>query len=709
MPHDPLHRIMPHLHRLAKPEAAARPDDAELLERWVSARDGAAFEVLLWRHGPMVLQLCRRVLRHEQDAEDAFQATFLLLARKAGAINKREAIGSWLYKVAFRAALAAKAQADRRASHEKPCVDEPADRERDSPAGVELRLLVDEEVSRLPARYRVPVVLHYFEGLSGQEVARQLGCLEATVRTRLARARERLRGRLTRRGVARSTAAIGTVLTENTAQALPGRLAKSTIQVVCLSAGGKAVEVASPAAARLAEGVSRTMLVSKLKQVAVLFLVAGALSAGLGISIREALAGKALPPNDDSPSRVAEQSKDDRTEIQGTWESHETLTSVVNGKPQLPQRVKITWVIKGDKLIRLDAEGFIEDEQTFTLDPTGQPKRIEMSDRRTGQFSGIYQLDGDRLKIAMGDQGRPPTAFPANVEEMRLLKRVSRNPAPTSQRFANAPGCFWIIPPSEGFGTQLSTLGITYFYDVQPDGAAVITMAYMPADRDFREYYPVLVDAAGKRYLPQQLQAGSSARRSGPLVTLGRWRMDPAILPAARVVRLGVEAVTAEADRLAAQEAMEKARKRDLELLPWPEAGAPYSFTLTGMDGRKIRSTHLKGKVVLIDFWATWCAPCMASQVELKALYEKRKRDGLEIIGINFDNDPEIARKSIRSLGLTWPQVRVPSDEPSRRLWEHAVGLTALPRMLLIGRDGVLQPEPSDKVEAAIGRLLKTD
>src|SRR5262249_4735029 len=153
--------------------------------------------------GLLVLNVCRRVLRDEDDAEDAFQATFLVLARRARSIRRGESLGSWLYKVAYRAALAARA-ARKRAGRRTPLADLPAPEPADDPVGRAPRPVLDEEVSRLPDKYRAPFVLCYLEGKTTDEAAEPLGCPRGTVGTRLAWARERLRSRLARRGVALS-------------------------------------------------------------------------------------------------------------------------------------------------------------------------------------------------------------------------------------------------------------------------------------------------------------------------------------------------------------------------------------------------------------------------------------------------------------------------------------------------------------------------
>ncbi|HEY1859707.1 MAG TPA: sigma-70 family RNA polymerase sigma factor [Gemmataceae bacterium] len=181
--------------------------DAQLLDRFLTKHDEAAFELLVWRHGPMVLRVCRRILRDVHGAEDAFQATFLTLACKAGSIGKQEAVSSWLYKVAYRIALRAQAGATKRATHERPMVEclaangtEPGD----EAAWHELGPLLDAEVRRLPEKYRAAFVLCYLEGKTNEEAAQELGCPKGTILSRLSRARDRLRKRLNQRGLALS-------------------------------------------------------------------------------------------------------------------------------------------------------------------------------------------------------------------------------------------------------------------------------------------------------------------------------------------------------------------------------------------------------------------------------------------------------------------------------------------------------------------------
>ena len=178
--------------------------DEQLIDQFLTGQkedSERAFETLLKRHGPMVLGVCRHVLRRDQDAEDAFQATFLVLARKAGTIHNREILGCWLYEVAYRTAIRARQRRARSTPRmEIPEVAESHSGPENAASRNELRLLLRAEVDGLPAKYRSLVLHTYMEGMSNEQVARLLGCPVGTVKGRLSRARDLLRARLSRRG-----------------------------------------------------------------------------------------------------------------------------------------------------------------------------------------------------------------------------------------------------------------------------------------------------------------------------------------------------------------------------------------------------------------------------------------------------------------------------------------------------------------------------
>jgi RNA polymerase sigma factor (sigma-70 family) len=221
--------------------------DGQLLEGFTRRREEAAFAALVDRHGPMVLGICRRVLHQAHDAEDAFQATFLALARKAGSISRGESVGGWLYRVAYRLAARLKVRADRRSAEELPALAGPGGEPPLQVAWRELCAVLDEELGRLPAKFRTPLVLCYLRGNTHEETAQELGWPLGTVRSRLARAREILRANLTRRGLALSAAALGTLLAANTAAAVPTLLAEEICRHALLWAGGPTPASAVPA------------------------------------------------------------------------------------------------------------------------------------------------------------------------------------------------------------------------------------------------------------------------------------------------------------------------------------------------------------------------------------------------------------------------------------------------------------------------------
>ena len=194
----PERRLNPLLRRLIGGSRAGSEGgltDAELLRRFAAGRDEAAFELLVWRHGRMVLGLCRRVLRHDQDAEDAFQATFIILARKAASIRKTASVSSWLHGVAHRTALKARA----REMNEARTPGRPAS-DPDDLAWQEVRQVLHEELSGLAERYRAPLVACYLEGKTQDEAAAQFGMAKSTLKERPERGRSLLRTRLVRRG-----------------------------------------------------------------------------------------------------------------------------------------------------------------------------------------------------------------------------------------------------------------------------------------------------------------------------------------------------------------------------------------------------------------------------------------------------------------------------------------------------------------------------
>ncbi len=275
------HRLNPvlrHLRSLGGNPVADLPD-AVLLARFAATGDEAAFEVLVRRYGPMVLGLCRRLLADVHAAEDAFQATFLLLVKKARWLRQPDRLGPWLYGVARRVALKARSAANRR--REVAPVDVPA------PATAEvhnLQAVLDAAIARLPDRYRVPVVMCYLQGLTYAEAATRLRCPAGTVATRLSRAKDRLRVLLIRQGVAPAAGALAAALTpEATATIVPAELMRSTVRWATALVAGSAAAIPT-SILTLTRKVAQTMILDKLKVLAA-FAVLGLAGTGAGVAL----------------------------------------------------------------------------------------------------------------------------------------------------------------------------------------------------------------------------------------------------------------------------------------------------------------------------------------------------------------------------------------------------------------------------------------
>jgi membrane fusion protein, heavy metal efflux system len=298
MPNERLRTFLSHLRCVVGPGVGGS-SDSQLLERFVCQRDDVAFETLVWRHGGLVLDVCGRLLRQAEDAEDVFQATFLALARRAGSINKSESLGSWLYKVAYRLALRVRARGAREEAVRHFVADPLAADPAGSNAGSDLRPLLDEEINRLPEKYRAAVVLYYLQGKTTEEAARQLGCARGTVCSRLSWARRRLRNRLTRRGLAAGAAIPGVILSATVA---PAALVSSTVKAAVLFVSGQTTGALTGQAVNLAEGVVRAMVLTKVKTAAVVLLVLSASGLAAGLFTQRVLAAKA--ESDEVPALV---------------------------------------------------------------------------------------------------------------------------------------------------------------------------------------------------------------------------------------------------------------------------------------------------------------------------------------------------------------------------------------------------------------------
>lgn len=560
--------------------------DAELLGEFVRHRNTDSFAQLFHRLAPMVMGVCRRVLRHQQNAEDAFQATFLVLAQKAASIMPQEKVGCWLYSVAYRTALETRRRARRQQGREaslNACAEPSC-----APDGLhqELCAVLDRELLGLPEIYRTPIVLCDLQERTQRDAARQLHLPHGTLSNRLTKGRQLLATRLARLRVHLSVAALAATLHDLAAVPVRLSLTSTTLEQINrgMQAGSFAVATLSQVQ-HLTQGVLYFMFTRKLTTLAVILLTL------LGIGGRLYLSAEAGQQN-------------------------EVLNSASIPQPQ-----------------------------------DTSPQAREKTDP-----------------------------------------------------FKNAVGWKWMVEPENVFAS-MSTMGISVMYDSDRKDVIDIVISWV-AGQSYLKYRPVAYDADNHRYDLPLLNGGSSTGPQGT-VSMQRFRLQTAALKGKPLAKLGIEMLNEKGKAIVAQDAAQRARKLGIEMLSRPEVGQPLKFMLTDIDGKIIRSEDLLGKVVLIDFWATWCNPCMAKMPELKELYQQRRKDGFEIVGISLDHSSEKAKQTIKDKALSWHQVFIPEDEAVRSLWAEAVGVESIPRLLIIDRKGFLRADVGpDQVKSIISKML---
>jgi RNA polymerase sigma factor (sigma-70 family) len=406
---------------VAGPSSQSEPTDERLLRDYLASQDAGAFAAIVRRHGGMVSGVCRRVLGREQDVEDAFQATFLVLLRKAPSLSRPSLLGNWLYGVAYRVSSKIRSANIRKRTREAPMVDLPAPEANDEASWRDLRPVFDDELRRLPERYRRPIVLFYLEGKSAAEVAAALGLPRGTVLSQLARAREQLRIRLSRRNLALSVGVFASLL-ERTASsdiAVPDGWLEFGMRT--LPAGRAGV---SAAARLLAQQVLTDMLRLKLWTIGSL-LSATLLAACVGFLSYGAVR---VPPVAVAPVAVVQaKAKSDLDALRGDWQ----VTAVEQGGRVLPKdQFPVTSLkIRDDTIVHEGGPHHLL-KVRFRLHPDQQPKAMDMESEgyHGDSYHAIYALEGDTLTICRPDDATRPTEFASSPGSNVLVYTAKRIP-----------------------------------------------------------------------------------------------------------------------------------------------------------------------------------------------------------------------------------------------------------------------------------------
>jgi RNA polymerase sigma factor (sigma-70 family) len=448
--------VLRHLRRAALLHEAGDLTDGQLLERFLAAREEAAFEVLVRRHGPMVLGVCRRVLSNAHDAEDAFQASFLVLIRKGTALLPRQTLGNWLYGVAYHTALKARAAGWKRRAKERQAAAMSKSETQAEDGAHDWLPLLDQELSRLPEKCREAVVLCDLQGKTREEAARLLGVPTGTLSGRLTTARRLLAQRLARRGVTLSGTALAAVLTPSiTSAGVPPALLAATVKSAATMAAGAGVLSAEVAA--LMHRVLGSMLLAKLKLTTAVLLTVAALGASAGVVSYAAITAQADEPRLEQAARHASDQDAAATRFPGETgllaPPSATGSKQVDRQPSDQERLQGLWIpigsiVHGEKKDPADAKLqmwkllFDRDKVTvpddmicrYVLDPTTQPKQMDIlgKDKRP-MILAIYEFEGDKLKVSFKKSaGKPrdsyrPTDFDTAKNESVLLVLKRRN------------------------------------------------------------------------------------------------------------------------------------------------------------------------------------------------------------------------------------------------------------------------------------------
>jgi RNA polymerase sigma factor (sigma-70 family) len=662
--------------------------DADLLGRFVAGRgegaSEAAFSVIVARHGPMVLGVCERVLRNRHAADDAFQATFLILARKASTVRVEpgDSLGRWLYGVSVRVARRAKAicLAERALVREFHNV-EPPDKStsQDFAAIHDLREVIDGAIARLPRRYRSVVVLCYLEGLTQEEAASRLRCPVGTIRSRLHRARNRLRSSLTRRGLAPAVTG-STLLAGTTTKAnVPPALAQATIASAGrLCAGGALAGTVSTAILTLVRMESRSMIMNKGLWALLLSMAAGLTATGaiaLGHGPRDDPKAPA-PPADPSKvdTAVARSSasiadrfakiraeydaKNDalmeaQAKVKGQREHNKLYQTMAPDEAAYSRRVV-------DLVLSSPSEPAARDALTWVLNKVFMfdygPYGDEFS-RAAALLVRHHADDPDAVRVGLG-LGEGVTAH-RDILLMQLYATAKSREAKGLARLALAQYLEMKAKFIRGVGNSRERRKNVFIGFIDDDDK-VVDKAIPESDEEYayrmelRLYDPDAVQKEAERLYEEVIAEDADV----PHITL-KIRELEAIRQAPKPSWNGKPLTTEELgqlDRILAQKATlgEVAHGRLDDLRNLVNGKPAPSIEGVDLEGKPLSLSDHRGKVVVLSFWGSWCGPCMREVPTERELVERYKDKPFVLLGVNCGEDKQAALEAVANEKITW-------------------------------------------------------
>jgi RNA polymerase sigma factor (sigma-70 family) len=704
--------ILGMLHQLTPSgDLSARPD-ADLLDRFIGAGDPAAFEALIRRHGPMVLGVCRRLLRNPADAEDAFQATFLVLVRKAASVAPRSLVGHWLYGVACKTAQKARAMREKRRQVEAKAsrMDAP------QPTRAGAAEFLDEELAGLPEKYRVPVVLCELQGQTLRQVADLLGCPQGTVASRLARGRDLLARRLRQRGV---LGAALTTLFAQTATAVPPALAASTARAAALFAAGNS---AAGRVALLVEGVLKMMLLNKLRGAATL-LVLAALACAAGTM---PLLARPVEPAAEQPRPTA------------VTKPGSPAPPTLSGTDELKALAK-RWQDRSEKyfaLMKGENDYRKQIEAARRLLPSHDPRAVEaffdLEKRHRGKEVGLFALNfvmmracqhGDpdipltrgreraldilhrhylrhqNLDLLLGWLRGGPLVFAADD----LLKAAAQK---SPHDYVRAAALYYRADQLK-LKADCKTIWTAKYPRKEPPSPyerALEEQTRRTLQRlktfDVKEARKEAARLA-KEVLAKYPKVVAPLRLAEPETPYMPKRMEP-VKPSPEILAWRAKSGY-KPPRMPTYAERAEALLFDLAHLALDQPAPP----MEGNDahGKRFRLADAKGKVVVLMFSANWCGPCKARYPALRALQKKFKGKPVEIVTVMADQERATVLSALDKGDITWRAVWDGAQGPIMTKWN----VQGLPTLYVIDRQGIIRGREvaDDKLDDLVAELLE--
>jgi RNA polymerase sigma factor (sigma-70 family) len=666
--------------------AVGRLPDRELLTRFVMKDDAAvaeaAFSSLVSRHGPMVLGVCRRMIGDAHLADDAFQAVFLILARKARSVRVDDSLGRWLYGVSVRVASRARAMAatERVRLRKLDGIDK-AGAPDQSTAGErdDLRAVIDEEIARLPVRYRVPVVLCYLEGMTGEQAARKLRCPVGTLESRLHRARERLRTSLTRRGLAPTAGVVGGLAAATARADVPHGLAVGTAAAVArLTAGGTLAGVVSAAVATLVTETIRSMLMTKGWWTGLVLLLIGlsgaVVLAGAGDDKEKIQPAAVQMPRTDVEKKSPDLSLADRfKQIRTEYEAGQAALQKALENVKLQSEIRKTYQQMSPDEVAF-CRRMLDLAASAPTDPVARDALIWVVNKPGMKDDGAYGDEFARAAaLLVRHHGDDPNAVRVGLGLDNLV---------TPHRDALIMGFYAAAKGREAKG--LARLALAQYLEAE----AMFTDGTRMSKARQKQWYVGMIDDNGKNY---EMEVEQSDEDYAYLLQL-RFRNAEAMR--AEAERLFEEVVADYGDvpfrtakdfelealskdpsprwngkLLTADERRQLAelivsRKRTLaqmaearldnmhNLLPGKPAPEIDSLDL---NGKPLKLSAYRGKVVVLVFWGSWCGPCMRAVGHERELVQRLKDKPFALLGVNCGEEKQSALKAIKTEQMTWP------------------------------------------------------